>query len=48
MDKVEWEPGLRDFLPDFSSLDQQVGFHSILILSLDRLVKIFIRNAHIK
>ena len=24
MHTVEWEPGLRDFLPDFSSLDRQV------------------------
>ena len=28
MHTVEWEPGLRDFLPDFSSLDRQVGFYS--------------------
>ena len=28
MHTVEWEPGLRDFLPDFSSLDRQVSFNS--------------------
>ena len=28
MHTVEWEPGLRDFLPDFSSLDRQVSFKS--------------------
>ena len=28
MHTVEWEPGLRDFLPDFSSLDRQVSFYS--------------------
>ena len=33
MHTVEWEPGLRDFLPDFSSLDRQV------ILKTIRLVK---------
>ena len=39
MHKVEWEPGLRDFLPDFSSLDalrldQQVSFHYTPMISI--------------
>ena len=29
MHTVEWEPGLRDFLPDFSSLERQVWISKI-------------------
>ena len=47
MHTVEWEPGLRDFLPDFSSLDRQVIILSNKIKFCEFLFMSKINFAHV-